>query len=187
MRRIFRPFLFWTLILTACSAVPASPQPVPSTVTETPVVVPTTPALNPQDCGYQWATQDLPELSKSFQASIQVLQPPARANAYAFGENCLRADGSIGGFSAMETDFNVTLQVNDLANESDLGGWIVKVMQVIQKIPQDEIVGPQAGRISMTFQSKNDQKGINFYVNQYQSLPAGLNNSQIYQTLQLPH
>jgi hypothetical protein len=41
----------------------------------------------------------------------------------------------------METDFNIILQVNDLTNESDLGEWIVKVMQVILTIPQDQIVG----------------------------------------------
>src|SRR5262245_21591328 len=155
MQRIFRTVLFWTLILSACSTSFSSSQSVPQTATDAPIVFPTTsvpnPKLivtlstphidqppdggiatvvpNPQDCGYQWANQDLPELSSSFQTSIQVLQPEAKANAYAFGENCLLADGSIGGFSAMETDFNATLQVDDLTNESDLGEWIVKVMQ----------------------------------------------------------
>ena len=95
-------------------------------------------------------------------------------------------DGSVGGFGAMETDFNVTLKVNDLTNESDLGEWIVKVMQVIENIPPAQIVGPQPGRVSIIFQSNGDQKGANFYVNQYQALPAGLSNSEIYQALQLP-
>jgi hypothetical protein len=96
------------------------------------------------------------------------------------------ADGSIGGFSAMETDFNITLQVNDLTNESDLGDWIVKVMQVIESIPPAQIVGPRPGRVSIVFQSNGDQKAVNFYVNQYQALPAGLSSSEIYQTLQTP-
>jgi hypothetical protein len=212
MQRIFRAFLFWTLVLCACSTRLASPQHVPPTLTDTPSVFPgtaipnptlivtlstppidqppageTAPASpNPQDCGYQWANQDLPELSSSFQASIQALQSEAQANAYAFGENCMLADGSIGGFSAMETDFNITLQVNDLTNESDLGDWIVKVMQVITTIPPDQIVGPQPGRVSIVFQANGDQKVVNFYVNQYQALAAGLSNAEIYQALHIP-
>jgi len=210
MQRIFRTFLFWTLILCACSVIPASPQPIPPTAVDAPS--PTTAAPNPtliatlstphidqgpdgniaitapepQNCGYQWANQDLPELSSSFQASIQALQPAAQASAYAFGENCLLADGSVGSFSAMETDFNVTLQVSDLADESVLGEWIVKVMQVILNIPQDQIVGPQPGRVSMIFQSGGDQKIVNFYVNQYQNLPAGLSDAEIYRALETP-
>jgi hypothetical protein len=215
MQRIFRTLLFWTFILCACSIGVTPADTVPQIATETTppsttVVIATTeafsdsPALpipkfsrtvetphidqppNPQDCGYQWANQDLPELSSSFQKSIQALQSEAQANAYAFGENCIRSDGSIAGFSAMETDFNITLQVNDLTNESDLGEWIVKVMQVILNISQDQIVGSQPGRVSITFQANADQKVVNFYVNQYQALPPGLSSSEIYQSLQVP-
>jgi hypothetical protein len=81
------------------------------------------------------------------------------------------SDGSIGGFAAMETDFNVTLTVNDLTNEAELGEWIVKVMQVIEDIPQEQIVGPQPGRVSIMFQSNGDQQMLKFYVNKYQALP----------------
>ena len=212
MQRILRGFLFWTLLLAACSTGVASPQPVPPTASDVPVPTTVGPNPNPtliatlstphidqgpngniaatapepQNCGYQWANQDLPELSSSFQTSIQTLQPGAQANAYAFGENCILADGTIGGFSTMETDFNVTLQVNDLTDESELGEWIVKVMQVIEDIPQDQIVGPQPGRVSITLQANADQKVVNFYVNQFQALPAGLSNSEIYQALKIP-
>ncbi len=210
MQRIFPAFLCWTLILCACSTSLSSPQPVPPTVTAlafptTPIPVPepivtlSTPHIdqppdgnipttqpNPQDCGYQWANQDLPELSSSFQTSIQALQPEAQANAYAFGENCIRSDGSIAGFGAMETDFNVTLHVSDLTNESGLGEWIVKVMQVIENIPPEQIAGPQPGRVSIIFQSSGDQKIVNFSINQYQALGPGLSNSEIYQALQIP-
>ena len=198
MPRIFRVFLFWTLILCACSPNLASPQPSPHTLTATPFSLPdtagpvpdisvtSTSAPNPQECGYQWANQDLPELSSSFQASIQALQSEAQASAFAFGENCVLADGSIGGFGAMETDFNVTLNVNDLINESDLGEWIVKVMQVIQNIPPEQIMGPQPGRVSITFQSNGDQKIVNFSINQYQALAPGLGGLEIYEALQTP-
>ena len=96
------------------------------------------------------------------------------------------ADGSVGGFSAMETDFNITLPVSDLTNELDLGEWIVKVMQVIQNIPPEQIAGPQPGRVSIIFQSNGDQKAVNFSINQYQALAPGLSTSEIYQALQVP-
>jgi len=115
-----------------------------------------------------------------------MLQAEAQAYAYVFGENCIRSDGSIAGFSAMETDFNVTLHVNDIANQSDLGQWIVKVMQVITTIPSEQIIGPRPGRVSIIFESSNNQKVTNFYIDQYQVLPAGLNNAEIFQALQTP-
>ena len=186
MQRIFRTLLFWTLILDACSTGVAFPQTVPPSTTEASPALPTTAvASNPQECGYQWADKDLPELSSNFQQSIQVLQPEARANAFAFGEDCIYADGSAT-FTAMETDFNVTLQVNDLSNPSDLGEWIVKVMHVIDNIPKEMIVGPRPGKVSISFQSSADQMFVNFYIDQYQSLPSGLNNVEIFQALQLP-
>ena len=95
-------------------------------------------------------------------------------------------DGSVGGFGAMETDFNISLQISDLTNESDLGEWIVKVMQVIMAIPKEQIVGPQPGRVSIIFQSSGDQKAVNFSINQYQALAPGLSTSEIYQALQVP-
>ena len=214
MQKIFRTLLFWTLILGACSTGVPSPPAAPFSTTEAPLPLPTTALPDPkpistvstphidqppapdvhlttappnsQACGYQWAYQDLPELSSSFQQSVQALQPEAQANAFAFGENCLLADGSVASFSAMETDFNITLQVSDLTNESELGEWIVKVMQVIQNIPPDQIAGPRPGRVSFTFESSSDQKIVNFYIDQFQALPSGLSNAEIFQALQMP-
>jgi len=86
----------------------------------------------------------------------------------------------------METDFNITLQVKDLTNEANLGEWIVKVMQVIENIPQEKIVGSRPGRVSVAFQKASEQKFANFYIDQYQALPSGLSNAEIYQALQAP-
>jgi len=184
MQRVFFTLLFWTLILCACSTAVASPQAVPPSPTPAPVAIPVT-ALppSPQGCGYQWANQDLPELSSNFQESIQALQPEAQASAYAFGENCVGMDGSVVSFTAMETDFNVALQVDDLANESVLGRWIVQVMQVIENIPAEQISGPRPGRVSIVFQSSTAQSVLNFYINQYQELPSGLNYAELYEAL----
>jgi hypothetical protein len=138
---------------------------------------------NPQECAYQWAYQDLPQLSGDFLAAVQALHPGAQATAFVFGENCVHADGSTT-FIPMETDFNITLQVSDIANESDLGDWIVKVMQVIEQIPADQIVGPRPGRVSIMFQGSGEQKGVSFYIDKYRALPSGLSTTEIYNTLQ---
>ena len=171
-------------MLCACSAGAVSP--LPAATTEAPTVIPTTAVPTLPPCGYQWAYQDLPELSSSLQQSIQALQPEAEANAYAFGENCVAEDGTGAALIPMETDFNITSQVADLADESDLGGWIVKVMQVIVSIPPEQLVGPQPGRVNIIYQTGADQKAINFYINQYQGLSAGLNRAEIFQALQAP-
>jgi hypothetical protein len=213
MHRIFRMFLFLASLLSACSAIPAAPQTMPSGPTDLPLPIPTTaipdtkplstvdtPHIDqppdierqftsappdPQSCGYQWAYQDLPVLSSTFQQSLQALQPEAQGTAFVFGENCMLADGSVGSFLPMETDFNITLQVRDLNNESELGEWIGKVMQVITLIPPEQIVGPRPGRVSLGFQSAGETKNISFYVNRYQELPAGLSSPEIFQQLQI--
>jgi hypothetical protein len=212
MSRILRTILFLTMLLSACSPTPGAPQKVQPATTEAPFLLPTTaipdPKIiatvstphidqgpdgavtlappDPQNCGYQWANQDLPELSSSFQHSLQALQPEALGNAYIFGENCILSDGSIGAFLPRETDFNITLQVSDLNNESDLGAWIVKVMQVVTEIPPEQIIGPLPGRVFLVFQSGGDQKAINFSINQFQNLPSDLSDAEFYQALQVP-
>ena len=145
----------------------------------------TVPPYGSQGCAYQWAYQDLPELSGQFLAMLQQVQPEAQGNAYAFGENCIREDGSAT-FLPMETDFNIILPVGDLSDEADLGDWIVKVMQLIENLPPDQIIGPQPGRVSIVFQSSGQEKTVNFYIDQYRALEAGVSSQEIYQALQTP-
>ena len=211
MQEMFHKLLLLSIILSACAVIPAAPQTILPPMTEAPLPFPTTAVPDPRpletlatphieqppnpdaqltsapsdpgQCGYQWAYQDLAELSNSFQQSLQSLQPEAQATAFAFGENCVRADGS-STFIPMETDFNVTLQVSDLTDESALGEWVVKVMEVITAIPSEQIIGPRPGRVSLLFKSGSEQQGINFYIDQFQELPPGLSNAEIFQILQ---
>ena len=203
MQKFLRLLLLWVVTVSACSTVPTAPPTVSPATTEPPSPLPTTavPDSKPistvstphieqppdtQNCGYQWAYEDLPELSRSFQQSLQALQPEAQATAFAFGENCILPNGSIGGFLPMETDFNITLQVSDLNNESDLGDWIVKVMQVIDSIPSDQILGPRPGRVTLAFQAGNNQKNLSFYIDQYHKLPPDLTPLQVFTQLASP-
>ena len=142
----------------------------------------TIPPSYPQDCAYQWAQQALPGVSDQFLQSMQALQPEAQGYAFVFGENCVHADGSAT-FLPMETDFNVTLQASDLSDETALGEWIVKTMQVIENIPPDQIVGPRPGRVGIIFESNGQRQGVSFYIDQYKAFPSGLSPAEIYQAL----
>ena len=124
----------------------------------------------------------MPELSSEFQESIQLLQPEAQAVAFGFGEDCIHADGSVT-FIPMETDFNITLQVGDLSDE-EAGEWVLKIMQIIDTIPADQIIGPRPGRVSIIFETNGQRKGTSFYIDQYHALPSGLSNAEIYRALQ---
>ena len=170
MRKIFHPLLFWTLILCACSTslsptdggplVPVSPPPATTeSIPDSPALpIPKltstlqTPHIDQQpnknestitpdneSCGYQWAYKDLPELSNNFLQAVQQLQPSAQANAFAFGEDCIHADGHAD-FIAMETDFNITLQITDLTDANECGEWVVQIMQVITNIPRKKLL-----------------------------------------------
>lgn len=137
----------------------------------------------PEGCGYQWAYQDMPEVSAQFVASLQALQPEAQGEVFAFGENCLQGNNRIIRFIPMETDFDVTLPVNDIMDKAELGGWIVKIMQVIDAIPPEQILGPRPGRVSIGFQSAGQQEALSFYIDQFHGLSPGLSNIEIYEVL----
>ncbi len=184
MQRIFFTLLFLTLILSACSTGIPSPQSIPPPSTEAPVIIPTvTLTPTPVICAWEWVNKDLPELSSSFQRSIQALQPEAQASALVIGENCVGWGGNIVSFSARGTVFSVSLQVDDLANESVLGKWIVQVMEVIEKIPEEQIAGPDPGLVGIVFRSNTDRSSISFDIDQYKELPPNFNYAEIYEAL----
>lgn len=202
MRRIVHPLLLLTLLLGACSPRISTPQPdsapganpsdLPTTDTSSVPTVPVEPHIDqppdgstPQSnetCAFMWATQSLNDLTLDFQAAIKNLNPEAESYAYAFGEDCIYQDGHKT-FGAMETDFNVTMPVTDLADENALGEWIVKVMDVINDLPAEKIAGPKPGRVSIYFTSGTDQKAINFYIDRYRTLNPGMSGWEIYQAL----
>ena len=152
-------------------------------ITATPVAVTETPTdSGAENCYFNWASKSLPDLSAQVQDAIRQLQPEAEAIAQAYGENCTYEDGH-STFSAMETDFIVTLQVNDLKNADDLGNWIKQTMTVLNRFPPDQTPGPQPGQVTLQFQSGSDQLSVAFSISDYQKLSPNLSNAEIYQAL----
>jgi hypothetical protein len=109
-----------TLMLGACSpslAVTTTPPVTDPTstsipISDSPTIASPTDAsiLNP--CGYQWAYNDLPELTAQFDQAVQDLIPSSNSHATAFGENCVGNDGQIVNFLTTETDSMCLLPSN---------------------------------------------------------------------------
>lgn len=149
------------LTLSAAACLPAIPTAVrqPVTSTSTPLAphtpteyipspLPITPTY--EGCAYVWASQDMPELSRKLNAQLQEISMNISGLAYAYGEDCVYADGH-STFSALETDFRVGVKVRAVSDKEALGNWIRKVMDVIVEIPPEELMGPRAGRVDFDF------------------------------------
>jgi hypothetical protein len=154
--------LLLTLILGACSAGTATPQALPAQI-PTEASPPPTEATSSTQCGYQWAYQDLPDLTAQFDAMIKTLIPNSTSRATAYGENCIGNDGQIVRFSAMETDFYVLATVETLDDYETLGNWVYDVMQVVDGIPPEDLAGPQPGFVEFRFE-KSASDSIGFRV-----------------------
>jgi hypothetical protein len=179
-----------TIFLLGSCGLPGSEQ---STfeLTDTPNVAPATitvePSQNDQsvDCAFIWAKKPLPNLSESFDQTLKEALPNAGGYAEAYGENCVTETGEIARFLAMETDFHITLSVEDLEDQQMLGNLIEDVMTVLSAFPTEDIPGPQPGYIGLTFETPNDS--IRLWIMRTDieaALERGLQGEKLFTTLQ---
>jgi hypothetical protein len=128
--------------------------------TPSPTITGTPPTRAP--CYFNWATQDLPELTAEVQAAMdEVGLENVTAGAYAYGENCYAYDSNeVVYFATMETDFRVNAQVDDLADTEALGDLTADILAVLNEFPPDETPGPMAGQITLTFVKGDEQVAL---------------------------
>ena len=138
------------------------------------------------NCGYQWASHDAPELTKSFDADVKALNPEASARAEYFGEDCVYTDGT-STFGAMETDFYVRLPVEDLSKEEEFGNWISQVMEYVTQIPREDLQGPNYGFVEFWFE-KSEAEHIAFRVpiQQYLDEAQSLTGVELFRKFNTP-
>jgi hypothetical protein len=165
------------------------PTDVPASVTQKLTPLPAfSPSPTPtyEDCYYNWAQEDMPELTQKIDSAIRTLATDASGMATAFGEDCIYADGH-STFGAMETDFYIQLRVDDLHNEEVFGNWITQVMTVIEKIPPEEISGPQPGFVEFRF-TKSDTEQIIFRVpiRDYRDKAGGKSGTELFRLFYTP-
>ncbi len=168
------------LLLTACAPTGQVQTALP---TELPIVteIPSTSTIEP--CAYVEATQNLPDLSAQLDNAIKQLQPDASGGAEAYGENCVYVSSGQSTFSAMETDFHITINVKNLEDDNELGSWILSSMKIIHALPSDSLAGPQAGYVEFTFKAPDAQKNLRVPISRYNALPTGINPSDVIPTL----
>ena len=143
--------------------------------TETPEVTPTY-----EGCYYVWASQDLPELSKTVSDALQAVDKNIAGSAYAYGENCVYADGHAT-FGAMETDFSVKVKVKDLKDQKALGDSIAKAMKIILQLPRQELPGPQRGRVDFILsKSDSEQLYLTVPIERYEHEAARLTGAELF-------
>jgi hypothetical protein len=105
-------------------------------------------------CGYQWATQPLPDVTNKLQQRLEKQNTlAAEVNAAAYGENCFLADGTIARFLAKQTDLYFKVPVTDLEDTQKLGELTESVILFAEDIPADTLIGPNEGYLQINFLS----------------------------------
>jgi hypothetical protein len=135
--------------------------------------------VNP--CGYQWAYNDLPELTAQFDQAVKNIIPNSNSRATAYGENCIDNDGQVVNFLTMETDFYVIISVQSLEDHETFGNWIAGVMQVVDTLPDELIPGPMPGFVQFLFEkSPSENFVVGVPIQQYRETAQGKTGKEIF-------
>lgn len=192
---------FWlgliVLLLAACSpTLPTTPQagetvPV-SLPTESPLVTGTVGTMTDQTqeptqaCGFQWAYQTLPEVSRQIQ---QLFDKAGLSGvilrAEAFGENCLNTDQSVQRFLPMQTDLYLKILVSDLTPET-LGAWFEKTLPILEQVSPDSLPGPMSASAYITFEFSANGENLTLRLQRpqvFQPLEEGKQGLELYKAL----
>lgn len=186
MATFFRSALIYLFLLCACN-LPEQGQPThiaseppADAATDTPL-----PELGDTGCGFVWAHEPLPDLSREFDTALKEVLPQASGSADAYGENCLNNQGEVVRFLAMETDYYMTLKVDSLENKQELGLMLEQMLSVLSQFPVGETPGPQPGYVGITFQTTTDE--LRLWVSRREAeaaLGSGLRGEELYLALQ---
>ena len=137
-------------------------------------------------CGYQWATQPLADVTTKLQQRLDKQNTlAAEVNAAAYGENCVLADGTIARFLAKQTDVYFKVPVTDLENTQNLGELTESIIQFVEDIPADTLVGPNEGYIQINFISSVGQMSSLWFQSSAgrAALDEGLKGADLYNKL----
>jgi hypothetical protein len=150
-------------------------------------IVPTaTSTPGPGSCEYAPATFPLLELSEGLQTALEATGiEKIAAQASVIGENCINEDGSVWLFEETQTDFTVTVRVDDLEDEEVLGELAAAVLYVLVDYPPEETPGPEPGLLTLTFTTQKAQKLIAVgYLEAVAALWEGLEGAELLAALE---
>lgn len=182
MKKVSVLSLLLLSVALACNlpslAIPLTPTPEPS---ETPPPA----AERYSACGWMWATEDLPELSKELSAHLSGNNlPQTTVIATAYGENCLNQQGDVEYFLAMQTDFYVTIPVDRLDDATSMGDLAGEILTALDSFPRDELPGNGPGQVQLRFTAGEDEKFFWFsYHDWLTAREAGLQGADLLEAL----
>jgi hypothetical protein len=189
MRNFFKVTILILFLLNACNFPrPGKPAPgltvVPDAASTQATDIPSQVGAD-TGCGFVWAREPLADLSNEFDAALREVLPEASGYAEAYGENCLNNQGEVVRFLAMETDFYVTLKIENLEDKQALGELIEQVLSVVAEFPPEETPGPQPGYVGITFETPGEELRLWFtQVDAETALENGLRGEELFNALQ---
>ena len=112
-----------------------------------------------ENCAYIWASRILPDLSEQLQADFDKEGfNNLVISAEAYGENCIDpSTKQIKYFSAKQTDFRITLSVNDLSDEA-LGNNLFRILRILADYRDKKLPGAMLGYVSVRFGMGNEDR-----------------------------
>jgi hypothetical protein len=138
-------------------------------------------------CYFNWATQPLPDLSLEVQAALEAAGLEGfTAIAEAYGENCYDSQtNEVVYFATMETDFRLTVEVDDLEDTVALGDMLELILVTLDQFPPGATPGPQPGYIGVNFVKGEETLYLWFTVIDGESARAlGLHGADLLEELQ---
>jgi hypothetical protein len=126
--------------------------------------VPLTPPPGRQECAWKWNSQSLTDLSAELQAALVAAGlTESTGKASAFGEDCIDPKTeSVSYFVAKQTEFRITLPVEDLSDLDALGGYLKQVLMALELFPPEATPGPMAGKVDIVFDARGEQEMFSF-------------------------
>ena len=139
-------------------------------------------------CGWAWANQDLPQVTAAFQEALAAASlpfEPEATYAYAFGENCLRSDGTADHFATLETDFVVTTNPPDPTDRSVMGDFAGTVLGIILNDFRPGVVpGPQRGNVRFVIMAGGETTQYQVLISDAETaLGQHLSGEELYEAL----
>jgi heat shock protein HslJ len=127
-----------------------------------------------------WNSHRLEELSEQVQGALDKAGlVGAEGYAEAYGEDWYEQAEDAGdsptlcNFSIMETDFYVTLPVEDLADYDSMGTQVAEILAVVDGFPVEETPGPQPGHVEVQFISGGEEARLRVPVTEAAQARAG--------------
>ena len=184
--------LLIVLLIASCTPLVGLPVTTGPTSTEAPSIAETnTPATTETpaevtNCAYAWTQRELPELTDEVNAAFQMAgysEVDALANAY--GENCINPQtNKVVRFSAMQTDFMISVAIEDTDDAEVMGEWIERVLKVLGDFQPGDIPGPNPGYIGISFGTSGDLVSLWFQRKEAEDLlMKGVTGSRLFEAL----